>query len=347
MHQNRKRRTLRPIIKNADWHADDERIAKDITLEDVLRLCIEKRIAEKIIKHSSFENRRLTMIEDKGGDNQGITASLALYEPGKNVRTITRDEATEKTVLDSRPLVQKKGKKSELLDADLYFCLKGNRLAICQSQRLKTARLQDHFNILLQALYKNFKGLLVLKDEIPGIVAEMINLHGVQQIEFNSYLSKEMAAIGSDEEAVEIINGFFGSRLRKDKKGSMASRLREGFGKLDCSGLKTKVSVQMCKNSGSDAQGLVNAMALAMSDDMDGLAFLLNNDELITQEKLVTKKQFKMEYINGEPVLTMMYSGLRRAVSAKENEMVATHLGEEHDTTIDDSNGDVLVASHG
>lgn len=284
-------------IKFVDWSVA-KNIPNNTTLQDCLQKALENNHTDTSLA-SGPELLELIHCQIYDGSFVGV---LGVYEEGKSVEGIRKSKKTKKN-----EIYQTKLPEGEKLESALYFCVVGDQVAISQSVKLKAKALQDHISKLIKNCYEGFEGNIILTDRISDEARKMISAEGVEEIS----LGQEITDTGAD--AIKIANGIFGAKVEMD----WSKRLGSAFNDNKISGLKTRVVVELFgKEKKSESLQIINALALGMCNDLEGVTIRLGNGKVIKKGLLFTTKDMHVTYQDGCPILTEMFKGLRFALKS-------------------------------
>lgn len=242
----------------------------------------------------------------------GISWVFVTFEIGKSVEMVSTDNKTGSRDLVAAPVTQVEGANRQKLEGAAYFSVKGDTLAISQSVALSIEALEAHLNWLLGDKLKIVKsGYLMLVDDPPGNIRDQILTHGVTQVNLGVPLSALVKGADGNDGVLRLVEGFFTRRL----KDNWLSTLGSGFKAANVSGITTKIEIKASAKAGEEAQRLMNGIALGMRHNLDGVSFWLGNGEEIKASSLIHRRKFRVEFFDGVPSLTEMYSYLKAMLS--------------------------------
>jgi hypothetical protein len=283
------------IIKRVDWKLMDK-IPNGTTLQDCLQKVHNDGHSSTVIK-TEFENLELMHCQSVDGCFVGV---LAIYETGKSVEVIKVDKKTNAKKISAVNLAD-----GEKLESALYFCVEGDRVSIVQSAKLRSKALEGHINALIKKSYPTCEGLVMLLDEIPEDIAALIRKVGVKQIRFGQAIYENKAGVA------KIAQGLFGSKIKE----SWAKKLGSGLSDARYSGLKSTVVVELTgRKKPEESINLLKALAIGLSNDLDGVTLELLNQKKLKNNELITWRKMHVAYTDGVPTLTQMFSALRSAL---------------------------------
>lgn len=307
---NRKLKTKTGYIKRVEWAAVSGKHCTNLeqALRSILKSPENKR--EWRPAQDSQIRRVIVQIDDKHGF---VAGRLVEFEIGKKPEVLQKSKIKQEAskIIPVKIADAPQGYENEVLNDSLFFVVKGDFVHLMQSVALKSSALEDHLNWILPGSTSGWSaGNILLANHIPQNVPEKIQRIGVEELKIGVEMSELFDQDVPDGiGTVDVIEGILGNlALTNTWSTSISQKFRgERFG-----GIKASVSVSLVKASGERALNLLNALALGMRHDASGVTLTLKDGEKITSKELVKTGKFDVEYFDGNPAVTQIYTGLSK-----------------------------------
>lgn len=188
--------------------------------------------------------------------------TLMTYTPGKDPLFVIDDEEATHVQLEKYEVDRTEaGKRREVLESRMYFCVTGNHLAVLQTQHLKTDHLKDYINwILAKAECKTDEEYYVLSDVPPKNEQERLKkAKGVKSISFAHNVPPPSDMKGTTPDlfqSEEKDENVFISAIK-----SLMGQSRDSvvdFSKLDNSNIKLDVRLTYERDTTDGGQALMD-----------------------------------------------------------------------------------------
>lgn len=188
---SRKRITRVAVYKLCKQDSSDNRTHLKAKLDRALKNL--QKVGERRFNTSTPEDPCYHIVSSHQNANShesGFTfGTLMTYTPGKdNLFIIDDDQAPDVLLEQLTAEVTKEGKRREFLESLIYFCVKGNHIALIQSQHLKSDHLCRYMTWLLKRAGELHDGeSLIFLDTPPPHQQERLKLaKGIKSIQFTS-----------------------------------------------------------------------------------------------------------------------------------------------------------------
>jgi hypothetical protein len=302
-------RTKTGYLKKAEWGGVEGK--KCNNLETALRAVLANPEATREWKPAPDSNTRRVIVQ-VDGTGPFICGRLVEFELGKKPEAVqkksTGDETYKVIPVDVEEAPQ--GYENEVLNDSLFFAARGDSIRVMQSATIRSGAIEEHINWILGGKADGWDaGYLLLGNHLPDDIPGKIARIGVEElkvgVELGDLLDQE---IPDDVGTFDIVEGLLGTLALKS---TWATRLGRRLKEEKFGGLKTSVSISLLKAGGERALRLLNALALGLRDDAEGVTLTLQDGEIIRGNQLVKTGKFKVEYFDGNPAVTQVYSGLK------------------------------------
>lgn len=249
---------------------------------------------------------------------------LMHYAPGTNPAFIVDDEtATELSVEQLAAPHTETGKRRELVDAMLFFCVLDNHVVIMQSLGLRANHLERH---LWQLLFKanEISGTTTLRliDQPPRDVRQRLEKSAVKEVIFGG-------AVGAMTDVAqhatgEVVAGYGAAQndsalmaaLKRLLRPDQAARLN-----LDALGAEANIEyslkIRYKRSTTQDGQRLMNTLGSVLRHTEDVETVVKLKDGEIKGEQLRLSGHVKIEMYNGIPSFSDVFEELRAWLMGK------------------------------
>lgn len=210
-------------------------------------------------------------------DSAFTFGTLITYTPGKDSLFIVDDEDASDILLEQLSAnLTEKGKRREFLESLIYFCVKGNHIALIQSPHLKANHLAKYLVWLLKKSGEiNADDDIFLLDTPPKHQQERLaKAKGVTSISFSSKIEPPESA--GPGENLDLFSGEIKGRgnslyraLESFIKPSASSVL--DFSRIRQANIKMGITFELDKDTTDGGQSLMDYLGaiLRETDDID------------------------------------------------------------------------------
>lgn len=261
--------------------------------------------------------------QNSGKNDSAFTfGTLITYTPGKDSLFIVDDEEASDVLLEQLGAnLTEKGKRREFLESLIYFCVKGNHVALIQSPHLKANHLTRYFVWLLKksgAL--NADDTLILLDTPPKHEQERLaKAKGVKSISFSSHIEPpESTGVG---ENLDLFSGEFksGGNFLFRAFNSLFAQSQSSvidFSRLRQANIKMGVTFELDRDTTDGGQSLMDYLGavLRTTEDIDPI-LELKDGGTIRGSMLKLNGNIRVSSYGGQLSASEVYGELRSWLS--------------------------------
>lgn len=244
--------------------------------------------------------------------------TLITFTPGKDPLFLIDDEDASNFSLEKiKVRLTDDGKRREFIESIMFFCVKGNHVALLQSQSLKAIHLEQYLNWIFNKSGITSPDQRVTLDDSPPprIVEKIKSGEGVREINISGFVSANNSSqlnIGSTQDLFkeESEEKGFTKFLKSFVHESSDSEL--DFSKLHNSSIRMSINLKYSDSANQNGQNLMDSMG-AVFRNLEGVDTTLElaNGSTIKGSELKVHGPVSVGSYGGQLVEFEAYESLR------------------------------------